>query len=633
MANSTKTSNCRAFVVAASPVLSEAEVEDPALDGAAWGCLRHRHSERSDAQHRAVEESILKIVIASIAKRCAAISLHHSLFLVRYSIFTTTFFFLLVLFLIASPAYAKYGGGSGTPHYPYLIYDANQMNAIGADSNDFDKHFKLMADIDLSGYTGTEFNIIGTLRPRLPFTGVFDGNGHTISSFAYTSRGTYIGLFGYVDDPNAEIKNLGLFAPDVDSRTGNYHLGSLVGQLNGGTITNCYVEVGRIAGFRMSWPPPNCVGGLVGHNSGKITNCRSEAVVSGNEVVGGLVGINGNNGTIINCYLTGSVYGTGWEVGGLVGSNHGTITNCYSESDVSGNSCVGGLVGYNHSGTIANCYAAGSVVGNWGYVGGLVGWNRYGAITNSYSTGSVAGNERVGGLVGDNHNGTVTTSFWDVETSGQATSDGGTGLPTADMQMQVTFTNAGWDFVGETVNGIKDIWFIPQQDYPHLWWEGMQVPMKLTPRTLNCRSQGNWVKAHLTLPQGFTVEDVDPNRPAVLHSFGFESLPLYVSVNENERVQIDAAFERETVCSLAGDWSAALTVAGFLTDGNIFLGTSKVRMVTPGANDIEELALYWLNADCVQPDFCDGFDMNRDSLVNFPDYSLFLNSQVEFVSH
>jgi hypothetical protein len=226
----------------------------------------------------------------------------------------------------------------------------------------------------------------------------------------------------------------------------------------------------------------------------------------------------------------------------------------------------------------------------------------------------------------------ISTSFWDIQTSGQTTSVGGTGKTTAEMQTISTFTDAGWDFVGETVNGIEDIWFIPQQDYPHLWWEGMQVPMKLTPRTLNCRSQGNWVKAHLTLPQGFTVADVDSNRPAVLHSLGFQSAPLYAFVNKDKLVQIEAAFEREAVCSLAGDWPQELTVVGFLADGNIFLGTSTVRMITPGLKDIEELALFWLNTDCVHPDFCNDIDMNRDSLVNLLDYALLLNSQVEFVS-
>ena len=46
----------------------------------------------------------------------------------------------------------------------YLILTAEQMNAIGAEPNDWGKHFKLMADIDLSGFDGKNgrpaFNII-----------------------------------------------------------------------------------------------------------------------------------------------------------------------------------------------------------------------------------------------------------------------------------------------------------------------------------------------------------------------------------------------------------------------------------------------------------------------------------------
>jgi len=182
-------------------------------------------------------------------ERSEAISLHHSLFLVRRrpgpaltdSIFTTTFTFLLVLFLIAAPAHAKYGGGTGGPNDPYLIFTAEQMNEIGLSGNwdDWDKHFKLMADIDLSAFTGTSFNIIPT------FSGVFDGSGHTISNFTYTSTDTdYIGLFGLVDGEDAVIKDLGLLDPNVDAGTGTY-VGALIGQLGygGGTITNCYVEI------------------------------------------------------------------------------------------------------------------------------------------------------------------------------------------------------------------------------------------------------------------------------------------------------------------------------------------------------------------------------------------------------
>jgi hypothetical protein len=521
----------------------------------------------------------------------------------------------------ASITIHSYCDGSGTVADPYLIYTAEQYNIIGLIPCHWDKHFKLMANIDLAGFNGTSFNIIG-ISPWLPFTGVFDGNDYAISNFNYASTVTeYIGLFGYIEGENAEIKNLRLVDPHVDAGKGDY-VGSMVGRLREGTITVCYVEGGSVEGN-------NHVGGLMGDNDeGSITNCYVDGgIVAGNEYVGGLVGYN-EEGTITNCYSNGSTKGRRF-VGGLVGYNiYGTFSDCYQTSGVLGDENVGGLVGINDRGTITNCYSTGSVAGNY-HIGGLVGKSNHGTITHSYSTGSVPVG---GGLVGYNV-GEITYSFWDIETSGQTSSDGGTGLSTAQMQTISTFTDAGWDFVGETFNGIEDIWFIPQGDYPHLWWEGMEVPMKLTPRTLNCRSEGNWVKAHIILPEGFTVADVDSNRPAVLHSYGFQSTPLNVFINKNKVVEIEAPFERQAVCSLTDNWPQDVTVAGFLADGNIFLGTSTVRIIHPGMKVIGELASYWLNAGCVHPDFCDGIDMNRDSLVNLLDYALLMNNKVEFVTY
>jgi hypothetical protein len=91
---------------------------------------------------------------------------------------------------------------------------------------------------------------------------------------------------------------------------------------------------------------------------------------------------------------------------------------------------------------------------------------------NCYSIGEISGNSNVGGLLGYNESGSITSSFWDIETSGQSESDGGTGKTTAEMQDIDTFQDEGWDFVGETGNGTEDIWWIDNgQDYPHLWWE------------------------------------------------------------------------------------------------------------------------------------------------------------------
>jgi len=368
---------------------------------------------------------------------------------------------LVIICCCSLPAQAKYGGGTGEPNESYLIYTAEQMNEIGLNEDDWDKHFILMADIDLSAFTGTAFNIIGywvSGDDNKPFTGVFDGNDHIISNFTYTSAGTsYIGLFGYVDDPNAEIKDLGLVDPNVDAGTG-LDVGSLVGLLSSGKITNCYVEGGSVSG---NWRP----GGLVGHNDeGTITNCYSNTSVSGNNYVGGLVGDNG--GTITNCYSTASVSGD-WFVGGLVGDNQfGTITNRYSTTSVSGNNYVGGLVGDNELGTITNCYSAGSVTGTTA-VGGLAGRNHNGTISNCYSTGSVSGYENVGGLVGSGAEWRVADSFWDIQTSGQTISAGGMGKTTAEMQMASTF-------IAWICCDCPPVWTIDEgQDYPRLLWEDM----------------------------------------------------------------------------------------------------------------------------------------------------------------
>ncbi len=361
----------------------------------------------------------------------------------------------VVIYCCTLPAQAKYGGGTGQPNDPYLIYTAEQMNEIGLSGNwdDWDKCFKLMADIDLSGFTGTSFNIIGTDRNN-PFTGVFDGNGHTISNLTYTSTNkNCIGLFGYVTDSNAKITNLGLINPIVDAGTG-FSVGSLVGWMFAGTISGCIVEGGSVSG-RFG------VGGLVGHKwHGLILNCYSTGSVSGTgSQVGGLVGFNGGN--IENCCSVCTVEGA-TQVGGLVGRNFGgrVYTSC-AKGNVSGDSQTGGLVGGNvHSG-IENCYSTAEVMGSTD-AGGLVGWNDFSDVSNCYSTGSVYGDDpNIGGLLGKNQ-GAVSGSYWDINTSGRTTSAGGMGKTTAQMQMASTFV--GW--------GCEPVWTIDDSnDYPHLIWE------------------------------------------------------------------------------------------------------------------------------------------------------------------
>ena len=382
----------------------------------------------------------------------------------KMHIFKTWGIFVVLLGGMALPALGgTYSGGIGTAEDPYLISTAEDMQSIGANVTDWGKHFLLTADIDLSAYTGTEFNIIGNYSD--PFSGVFDANGHTISNFSFnTGSGVNIGLFGYVYGADAVIKDLTSITPDVNAAGYSRNVGCLVGRLEYGTVTGCGVQGGSITGGIR-------VGGLVGENwYGTISTCYSLASVSEGFSVGGLVGFNYGGLITSNCYSAGSVSGM-YGVGGLVGNNmYGTIKNCYSTSSTSGTNCgVGGLVGSNRgywNDVIENCYSTGSVDGN-DSVGGLVGDNA-GIIKKCYSIGSVIGDANVGGLLGYAEGGIVSACFWDVDTSGQNGSAGGEGKTTQQMQTQSTFTDAGWDFVGETTNGERDIWDICEGNYPKL---------------------------------------------------------------------------------------------------------------------------------------------------------------------
>jgi hypothetical protein len=344
--------------------------------------------------------------------------------------------------LITKPTY---GGGSGEPNDPYLIYTAEQMSIIGLVLCDYDKHFQLMNDIDMFYYDEIDgrpnYNIPGIAYMESgsgreqPFSGVFDGSQYTISNLYLDNSGEqHVGCFGFVDgeigstgEGLAEVKNIRLVNPYiVDDSWASGGIGPLVGCLRYGKVSNCSV-----------------VGGTINATTNPQSNQRA--------YVGGLVGINSYHGIITRSYASCSVLGSGqWcYVGGLAGENWRTakIVDCYSNSSVEGfYDKTGGLVGENYEATIRNCYSTG-------------------AVTTEH------GNN--GGLVDRNDDGIIEASFWDIQSSGCTSSAGGTGLTTEEMQNPTIFLNVGWDFIDEGDNGIEDIWRLCNHgvEYPQFQWQ------------------------------------------------------------------------------------------------------------------------------------------------------------------
>ena len=427
----------------------------------------------------------------------------------------------IVVCLACIPAQAKYGGGRGTAEDPYQIWTAEHMNAIGAEPNDLGKHFKLMANIDLSAYEGDSFNLIGysddSKRITYSFWGLFDGNGHTLSNLTYIIEGpdprdespSWLRAYGIFRYLSGEVRDLGLINPTIrPSATCSYRvgqMGALAGYCLRGSITNCYVQGGHISGDSTvgglvgilgsssssttyaatvsdcsasctvscsledhpAAGPPGAVsaafGGLVGSSQGTILHSYAHGNVeaAGVDSVGGLVGHLQCNGTVEACLATGRVSG-GNAVGGLAGFTdaNSVIQASYCTGPVSGATRVGGLVGRaRRESTIRDCYSRGSVSGQE-RVGGLVGEVEYGSwLERSYATGAVLGSLKTGGLIGHQPERlALSDCFWDLETSGLDDSDGGIALSTAEMQDWHTYINATWDFVDESANGTEDLW-------------------------------------------------------------------------------------------------------------------------------------------------------------------------------
>jgi len=186
--------------------------------------------------------------------------------------------------------------------------------------------------------------------------------------------------------------------------------------------------------------------------------------VKGRSGVAALVGY--NKATLNKISSSGSVIGATY-VGGLIGwSEIGILSQLSSTCSVTATQRSGGLIGILSSGSLSDSYARGAVTCST-YNGGLLSSCTYGTVINTYSTGTVTatGVPRFqGGLVGSNSYCTYTSSYWDINTSGQTTSAGGTGKTTAEMKQQATFT--GWDF--------STIWSINENvDYPHLRMESL----------------------------------------------------------------------------------------------------------------------------------------------------------------
>lgn len=226
--------------------------------------------------------------------------------------------------------------GEGTEQAPYLIKTkkdllmfANQLNT----GTDLDAHFKLLADLDMSG-----------IKYAVPaeFGGTFDGNGHVISNLSISvPGGENVGFVGLLN--GGTIKNLGISNASVNGKS---RVGVLAGRTMYASIINCFAK-GTVEG---EW------------------DCA---------LIAGMF----NNSVLKNSYAIGKVSATRETAGGLTGGTNRSIDpstpaildNCYVSAEVTAPSYAGEVAGYDESVageaykiTMTNLYSDGKMaaVGN-----------------------------------------------------------------------------------------------------------------------------------------------------------------------------------------------------------------------------------------------------------------------------
>ncbi|MEF7441487.1 CehA/McbA family metallohydrolase [Paenibacillus lautus] len=242
---------------------------------------------------------------------------------------------------LTEPLIAKEGMlGDGSEGNPYQIKSASGLYKM----HEFpDKHFILAQDIDGKGMFFEAIGANGT-----PFTGTFDGQGHTITGVIVSSGGA--GLFAINE---GTIRNVGIIHADIDVRRSN--IGILVDQ-NDGIVEYAY-STGSIRGN-------STVGGLVGYSNGIVRNSYSTARVQARgKQAGGLIGITNRGSTTEQVYAMGAVIAEESNAGGIsgYGYNNTVIRNsmALNPSIVTGTASnrIVGRVLAGETATLVNNYA------------------------------------------------------------------------------------------------------------------------------------------------------------------------------------------------------------------------------------------------------------------------------------
>lgn len=333
-----------------------------------------------------------------------------------------------------------YGGGDGTPQSPFTICTLEHLALLSATSTDWQKSFRLEADIDFTGVSLAEFSMIGSAAT--PFTGSLDGNGYTLRNLDLQGATVPLALFSQTDGA-AKISNLTLenFTLETTARAAALILDhdvngtltleniellnvsvSAAGNTSAALVGNSDFDVEAlnivVSNLALEFGSGSS-GGLFGLVTGRLTveNVQADGLsligsFTNTNYAGSVVGTAFSGGLLKNIVIDNLTMDSGWASSGAVGRSYGPID--FERVNISGTIEAGGgqsgligeawgwtdpadvtIVESSFEGTLVN---AGNT--SYGGLGGALGDNV--VIQRSYFSGSAGvWSGTFGGLVGN----------------------------------------------------------------------------------------------------------------------------------------------------------------------------------------------------------------------------------------
>jgi hypothetical protein len=142
--------------------------------------------------------------------------------------------------------------------------------------------------------------------------------------------------------------------------------------------------------------------------------------------------------------------------------------------------------------------------------------------------------------------------------------------------------------------------------------------------------------AILRLPEDITKEQVDSNELLVLSPGQIPASSQYVFGFPPWRprsVVVVGMFDKgELMAAITDNGRVEVQVFGKLKNGQQFFGKDEVWIMATDIRCLVGFAMHWLEADCSDPDWCEGFDLNYDGIVNLLDFALTDGCSIEVLS-